>query len=45
VVVSGWTPIGRWDLGAADVRSAGPGSGGSGVAGAIADWLAGLLGL
>jgi membrane peptidoglycan carboxypeptidase len=44
-LVVSWTPAGRWDLGAADVRSAGPGSGGSGVAGAIAGWLAGLLGL
>ncbi len=34
-----------WDLAAADVSAAGIGSGGTGAAGAVVDWLAGLFGL
>ena len=45
VVVSSWSPTGQWNLAAADISAAGIGSGGTGAAGAVVDWLAGLLGL
>ena len=45
VVVSGWSPTGQWNLAASDVSAAGIGSGGTGAAGAVVDWLAGLFGL
>jgi membrane peptidoglycan carboxypeptidase len=45
-VVSSLAPVGQWSLEAARIQTAGvAGSGGTGVAGAVADWLAGLLGL
>ena len=45
VVEATMMPIGRRSFSNADIRAAGLGSGGSGVAGALADWVAGLLGL
>ena len=45
VVVSSWSPTGRRNLAASDVRAAGIGSGGTGAAGAVVHWLAGLFGL
>ena len=45
VVVTSWSPIGRCGPRRRRRHAAGTGSGGTGVAGAVVDWLAGLLGL